>query len=97
MENHKIESYVKVLGITQGGGICLLINKENNDSTSRCVLYHQDGYKVFEVDQVEKATTFNAFTEVSEQQENNLKALMNRNLTNAKIDQINNYLKNESK
>lgn len=95
MENRKIEQYVRVIGFTQGEGIILLINKGNNTPTSRCVSYSFDQNEVYEIDQVAKATTFNAFTEANEKQNENFITLLNRNLNNSQIDQINNYLKDE--
>jgi hypothetical protein len=82
------------IATTEGNGIVMLINKsEINNSSAKCVTYETETKVASLIDNIGKATTFNAFTQI----EDDALALslvdrVNRTQSGEKINEINQYL-----
>lgn len=87
IDKMKLETGIKVVGLTEGNGTALLIG--NN---IKAVTYEFETKTIGYHDHVEKATTFNAFTDVGTDQSDLLVAFLDQKISNEDINSINVYL-----
>lgn len=90
------QGLLEKVGVTEGEGTILLITENNIDnSEAKCIAIERAFGSVSMIDSVAKATTFNAFEQLSSQKAEIVKIAIERELTEEQMFNINAYLNEE--
>jgi hypothetical protein len=92
----EISSNIIAIGVTEGEGTVLLITETNiENSEAKCIVVDRFFGIINLIDSVAKATTFNAFEQLSSKKAEIVKIAIERELTEEQMFNINAYLNEE--